>query len=96
VPLLVERGVEVEEVPPAEHAKAVGQFLDAVVNGELAHLGDPALTAALSGAVLRVSADDASKWARRNSKVDISALVAATVALGGVAAPLPALFVAVT
>jgi phage terminase large subunit-like protein len=96
IPLLVERNVPVEEVLPGDHARAVGQFLDAVENKELAHLGDPALTAALSGAVLRASAGDASVWARKTSKVDISSLVAVTVALGGVAAPTFGLFVAVT
>jgi phage terminase large subunit-like protein len=96
IPLLAERNVPVEEVSPGDHARAVGQFLDAVENKELAHLGDPALTAALSGAVLRASAGDASVWARKTSKVDISSLVAVTVALGGVAAPTFGLFVAVT
>jgi hypothetical protein len=96
IPLLAERNVPVEEVLPGDHARAVGQFLDAVENKELAHLGDPALTAALSGAVLRASAGDASVWARKTSKVDISSLVAVTVALGGVAAPTFGLFVAVT
>jgi hypothetical protein len=84
VPLLMERGVAVDEVPPGDHARAVGQFLDAVENRELAHLGDPMLTAALSGAVLRSSSNDSSVWARKSSKVDISPLVAVTVALGGV------------
>jgi hypothetical protein len=96
IPLLAERNVPVEEVLPGDHARAVGQFLDAVENKELAHLGDPSLTSALSGAVLRASAGDASVWARKSSKVDISALVAATVALGGVSAPTFGLFVAVT
>jgi phage terminase large subunit-like protein len=97
IPLLAEQGVPVEEVPPGDHARAVGQFLDAVENKQLAHPGGMTLRSALSGAVLRVSAGDASVWARKSSKVDISSLVAATVALGGVAARQSVgLFVAVT
>jgi hypothetical protein len=44
------------------------------------------LTAALKGAVLKPSGD-ATLWSRRSSRVDITPLVAVTVALGGVPAP---------
>jgi hypothetical protein len=83
---LREAGVEVIEVSVAEHAEAVGRFLDAVENDGLRHLRQPSLFGALKVATLR-SSGDASVWARRTSKADISPLVAVTLALGGVVAP---------
>lgn len=78
--------VKVVEVSTAEHAQACGQFIDAATNDELRHIGQLSLGAALKGAVLRVSGD-AEVWGRRSSKVDITPLVAVTLALGGVPAP---------
>jgi hypothetical protein len=51
----------------------------------LVHLGQPSLDKALRGAVLRLSTDGASVWSQRSSQVEITPLVACTVALGGVA-----------
>jgi len=83
---LREAGVEVVEVTSVEHAQAVGQFIDAARNDGLRHLGQFSyLDAALTGAVLRPSGDG-DLWGRRASKVDITPLVAATIALGGVPA----------
>jgi hypothetical protein len=83
VSLLVEAGVPVEEVSSADLARATGQFIDGVSSGGLRHLGDRLLRAAVAGATLQHSGD-AEKWSRRSSKVDISPLVAVTLALGGV------------
>jgi hypothetical protein len=80
---LLERGVEVTEVTQQEHAKAVGQFIDAALNNDLRHMGSTSLDSALNGAVLRASGD-VQLWGRRASKVDITPLVAVTIALGGV------------
>jgi phage terminase large subunit-like protein len=80
---LRERGVEVEEVSAQDHAKATGQIIDDALNGQLRHLGQTSLEAALQGAVLRASGD-VQLWGRRASKVDITPLVAVTIALGGV------------
>ncbi len=80
---LRERAVEVVEVSTAEHAQACGQFIDAAINDGLRHLGQVSLDSALRGAVLRASGD-AELWGRRSSKVDITPLVAVTLALGGV------------
>jgi hypothetical protein len=80
---LSELGVAVEEVSAADHAQAVGQFIDAALNDGLRHLGETHLSTALRNAVVRPSGD-AQMWGRRLSKADISALVAVTVALGGV------------
>lgn len=95
---LKERGVELVEVSSLELGHAVGQFLDAALNDGLRHWEDSRLDGALAGAALRESGDTR-VWSRRNSRVDISPLVAVTVAVGGVPAPVqPArpLFVAVT
>jgi hypothetical protein len=91
VSLLAERGVEVVEVSTADHARATGQFIDAALSGGLRHLGDPYLRAAVAGATLRHTGD-ADLWGRRASKVDITPLVACTLALGGVPAPAEAEF----
>jgi hypothetical protein len=88
--------VEVVEVSQAEHAEAVGQVLDAVSSGLLRHLGGATLTAAVGGAALRMTGD-VNLWARRNTRVDITPLVAVTLAAGGVPAmTAKGLFVAVT
>jgi hypothetical protein len=90
IALLRERGVEVVEAASAEHAQACGQFIDAAANGLLRHLGQMSLDSALRGAVLRATGDSV-LWGRRSSKVDITPLVAVTLALGGVprTAPVP-------
>lgn len=86
VDVLRERGVEVVEVSPGDHAEAVGRFLDAVRHDGLRHIRQGSLFGALKAAVLG-SHGDASVWARRRSDGDISPLVAVTLALGGVAVP---------
>lgn len=85
ISLLRERGVTVDEVSTAEHAQAAGQFIDAAINGQLRHLGQLSLDQALKGAVLRPSGDT-ELWGRRSSRMDITPLVAVTLALGGVPA----------
>ena len=80
---LVEAGVEVEEVSTDDLKRATGLFIDAALAGELRHLGGQSLRSAVSAAQLRASGD-AELWSRRSSKMDITPLVAATIALGGV------------
>jgi hypothetical protein len=80
---LRERGVDVVEVSTGELAEYCGQFIDAASNDGLRHLGNVSLESAVKGAELRTSGD-ALVWSRRTSKVDISPLVACTIALGGV------------
>lgn len=80
---LEKAGVKVEELSVPDHARALGQFLDAVAAGEVRHLGDPLLEASLLGAERRTSGD-ADRWARRSSRADITPLVAVTLAVGGV------------
>ena len=58
-----------------------GQLVDLVAQGDLAHLGSDDLRDAIRGARSR-PLGDAWAWSRKNSSVDISPLVAATLALG--------------
>lgn len=80
-----ERGVEVVEVSSAEAAQATGRIIDAVNGGTLRHIGQPSLEVAVRNAVLRLSTDGAALWSQLKSSGDISALCAATIAVGGVA-----------
>lgn len=84
----------VNDVPVGDLAKACGQFYDAcqptyaedgvteLIAGKLAHLDDELLLATLDGAAKR-PVSDAWVWARRASNIDISPLVAVTMALYG-------------
>jgi hypothetical protein len=87
IALLREQGVDVVEVPTADVSQATGQLIDAVNAGELVHLGQPSLDKALRGAQLRIGQDGASVWSQRLSTVEITPLVAVTVALSGVPSP---------
>lgn len=73
-------GVGVEVVTAREHAQACGQLYDAVSNKTVRHIGQASLTAAVAGASKR-PVGDAWAWSRQNSSVDISPLVACTLAL---------------
>lgn len=64
---------------PSDLVIACGQMADAVTQSTLAHLGDEHLISAVGGATARPVLDSW-VWARRKSSVDISSLVAATVA----------------
>jgi hypothetical protein len=72
-------GVDVLAVNGAEHAQACGGFLDAVIEDRLSHIGQVPLEVAVAGATRR-TLGDAWAWSRRHSTVDISPLVAVTLA----------------
>ncbi|HMF62042.1 MAG TPA: hypothetical protein VK595_16800 [Vicinamibacterales bacterium] len=76
-------GVDLERVNGGEYAGACGAFFDSVMQATLRHGGEPELTAAVRGAARR-PLGDAWAWSRKNSSVDISPLVAVTLALWGV------------
>jgi len=78
------RGIEVKTVTAKEHAQAAGAFFDACEQGTLRHLNQPELNAAIKGAVKR-PLGDAWAWSRKSSSVDISPLVACTLAHWSVA-----------
>lgn len=72
-------GVQLEEVSAKDHAEACGAFYDAVMQGRLKHLGQPALSIAVQGADRKFSGDSW-LWSRRASTTDICPLVAVTLA----------------
>lgn len=68
--------------PPSDvYRKACGVFYDKVVQGEVAHKGDVDLDAAVAGAV--PSSSTQKLWAWASKTVDVSPLVAATLAVYG-------------
>jgi hypothetical protein len=75
-----ELDVDVELLDAGDQAKACGELFDAVAQDELRHLGTNELEAALKGAAQR-PLGDAWAWSRKTSTVDISPLVAITLAL---------------
>lgn len=83
LPRLAELKVDVTLVNAKEHAQACGMIFDAVDQAALRHLGTPELSAAVAGAVKR-PLGDAWAWSRKSSSIDISPLVACTLALWGV------------
>lgn len=80
LPQLVEAGVTVEHLESGVLALACGVLFDMVDEERLRHLGAAELRTALKGATKR-ELEDGWAWSRKNSAVDISPLVAATVAV---------------
>lgn len=78
-------GIEVVKPKARDAAIACGQFYDAVAEQALSHLDQAPLATALAGAQMR-PLNDAWAWARRGVSVDISPLVAATLAKWGLGA----------
>jgi len=76
---LLKAGVPVEQLPSGVFPQACVAFQRAVIEGTLRHLADPKLEAAQAGAAVR-TAGDSWVWGRATSSVDISPLVAATIA----------------
>jgi hypothetical protein len=76
---------QIVTVGAKEHAQACGLFFDLAEQSALRHLGTAELTNAIAGATTR-SLGDAEAWARKSSLVDISPLVAITLATWGLAA----------
>jgi hypothetical protein len=75
-------GITVVQPKVREVAQASGQFYDAVAEQGLSHLDQAPMAAALAGAQKR-PLGDAWAWARRGVNVDISPLVAGTLAKWG-------------
>lgn len=72
-------GVNVHRVSAAEHAEAVGVLMEEVTEATLRHLGSGELLDAVRGAKLRAMGD-AFLFSRRHASVDLSPLVAVTLA----------------
>lgn len=75
-------GLQVSTVNTAEYGQACGAFYDRCEQGSMRHLGDQAFDAAVAGAVQR-PLGEAWAWSRTNSAVDITPLVAGTLAMWG-------------
>lgn len=82
-PKLVELGIPFEALGASEYSQGCALFFDAVDQKQVRHLGTSELAAAARGAAKR-PLGDAWAWSRKNSAVDISPLVAVTLALSGV------------
>jgi hypothetical protein len=82
IPDMLARQVQVIQVQTQEYTQACGAFYDGVVTGELRHLNQSELNYSVRGVRKRASAD-ASAWDRRKSDLDISPLVAVTLAAWG-------------
>jgi hypothetical protein len=76
---LTDAEVDLVPVSTQEHAQGCGDFFDAVMDGQLRHLGQAELDAAVAGAD-RKFYGDSWLWSRRTSNADISPLVAVTLA----------------
>lgn len=76
-------GWQGETFTPAQSKQACAELEAAVRTESFGHFGQPELRSALEGAVKRPSEDGGWSWARRSTVVDISPLVAVTLAHGG-------------
>jgi hypothetical protein len=74
-----EAGIKVRLLDSGDYGQACGSFVDAVGEGNLRHLGQPELDHAVRGAKARPLVDRWA-WSRTKSTVNISPLVAATLA----------------
>ncbi len=81
------RGVNVEPLAPRELVSACGAFFDRVIEHRVTVRSHYALDVAAAGATKR-SVGDAWAWARKHNTIDVSPLVAATLATWGAARPL--------
>jgi len=82
LPALELAHVTAEALPTKDYAAACGLLQDAVAEDALRHSGGPLLSDALDGARRKILNDaKAWKWSKQSSTVDISPLVAVTLAL---------------
>lgn len=75
-------GIDVHSAGPQDLVQATARFFDDVMEGRLALRSHPRLDSAAAGAAKR-SVGDAWAWGRKSSAVDVSPLVAVTLALWG-------------
>lgn len=85
---LQDRGVEVKRYTAQTYAHAYGSFFDRLQDRKMKVFPDPDLDAAVDGATRR-PLGEAWVWARKAADVDISPLVALTLALDAAAAFIP-------
>lgn len=80
VPDLRAAGLKIVEVSPRNVAAGCGKFFDLVTSNRLRHLDQVPLSTAVAGAKKRILGDSWA-WARRDTSIDVSPLVACTLAL---------------
>jgi hypothetical protein len=80
IPILGERGITVQMTTTRQVAQACGLFYDLVVNDNLRHRGQLVLDTAVAGAKRR-PLGEAWAWHRKDMAIDISSLVASTLAV---------------
>lgn len=84
LPELISRRVRVTVTNYADMVKACGLFVDGLRDGEITHIYQPALDAAVAGARKRnIGQGGGWGWDRRSPDVDLSPLVSATLAYYG-------------
>ena len=86
---LRDAGVKFVELPDGELPRGCSALQKRVLDGTVRHIGQAPLDNAVSGAAIK-PAVDAWRWSRANSRVDISPLVACTIALRWASEPRPA------
>ena len=77
---LVEAGVELDVLSPAEYAEACGNIAAKITEGTLSQRPSPELAGAVAGLAVRKSGD-VDVWSRRSSEANIAPFVAVTCAL---------------
>ena len=82
LPALNEHEIEPMTPTAREYSHGCGQFYDLAMNNELVHMGQASMTSALASARKRLMGDSWA-WSRKDSKSDISPIVAATLAVYG-------------
>lgn len=80
IPTLGERGIKVQMTTTRQVTQACGLFYDLAVNNNLRHRGQLPLDVAVGGAKRR-PLGEAWAWARKDMAIDISSLVACTLAV---------------
>lgn len=85
---LARAGVATRQITTAEYVRACGAIQVDVANRAVRHFGDQPLDASVVGADIR-PVGDAWVWSQRASTVDVSPLMAATLALGVLRQPEP-------
>jgi hypothetical protein len=85
-------GVELIEVSTGEYVGSCAGLQDAVLNQRVAHIGQPVLDAAVVGADIR-PVGESWAWSQRASTIDITPLVAVTLAHGVAPVVVPEFFV---
>lgn len=84
VPSWKRDGARVKLIKFADYVKACGVIFDWITQGKVRHLDDPILNAAVEGVQQKFTRDNAAwYWSRVSSDVDITSLVALTVAVAG-------------